>query len=59
MIFNSNDESHSVINLTGKVRMLSIFFNTEFMSQNTIPRIPKIIYVSLYTDWILNQSSGI
>ena len=50
MIFNSNDESHRVINLTGRVRMLSILFNTEFMSQNTIPRIPKIMYVSLYTD---------
>ena len=47
IILSNNEDTHSVIILTGKVRMLSMLLSTEFINQKTSPRIPKIIYVSL------------
>jgi hypothetical protein len=57
-MLSSSDDSHSVISLTGKVRMLRIFLSTELISQNIIPKIPNMIYMSLYIVWILNHNSG-
>lgn len=57
--FNTKENNPKVSILIGKVSILRILFKTEFISQNNKPRIPKMIYVSLYMDSIVNQSSGI